>query len=245
MRWSFLLAYFLGLFLFLPQAEARPAVANSVYPEKIELVTWNIPLMVEAKDKGLFIELVREISKRTKKEIQISVQSSNQALMTFSSNKVHGFFPANNLQLSKNMVASAPFYVKNDYVFFRKDKRLTTVKDLEGKKVGLTFRYFYDAEILNNKKIRIEYADDDFVNMKKLGEGLIDAFIVEERSGVKALQESGYTNIDFDKKSRVSAKPIYFAFENSPQGVALKDLFDGALAEMKKDGSLDRLFSKK
>ncbi|KYG64150.1 hypothetical protein AZI86_14125 [Bdellovibrio bacteriovorus] len=235
----------MGFFLVLYEAQARTAVANSVYPAKIELVTWTIPLMVESKDKGLFVELVREIGKRNKKDIGVSVQSAGQALMSFSSSKVHGYFPAHIMSLSKNMIATTPFYTKNDYVFFRKDKRLTSIKDLEGKKVGLTFRYFYDPEILNNKKIRVEYADDDFINMKKLGDGLIDAFVVEERSGIKALQESGFTNIEFDKASKLSSKSIHFAFENSAQGAALRDLFDKTLNEMKKDGSLDRLFATK
>lgn len=243
MRWNFLIAYFLGFILYPYEAQARTVVASSAYPQKIELVTWNIPLMVESKDKGLFIELVREIGKRTKKDIQISVQSASQALMSFSSNKVHGYFPAHILSLSKNMIATTPFYTKNDYVFFRKDQRLTGIKDLEGKKVGLTFRYFYDPEILNNKKIRVEYADDDFINMKKLGDGLIDAFVVEERSGIRALQESGFANIDFDKTNKLSSKSIHFAFENSAQGTALRDLFDKTLSDMKKDGSLDRLFA--
>lgn len=221
------------------------ASPSPALPPKIFLATWHIPLMVENEHKGLFIDLVREISRRTKKPIEISVQPVGQALMAFSNKKVHGYFPAHTLSLAKNAMATSAFYTKTDYIFFKKDLPLRTLKDLEGRKVGLTFRYFYDPEILSNKKILFEYADDDFINMKKLGQGLIDAFVVEERSGLKALQESGFTNISFEKDKALSSKSIYFAFENTPQGAALCDLFDQTLAQMKKDGYLDRLFSVK
>lgn len=242
MRWFYLIASCLVFFALLCETHARNPSPAPV-PGKIDLLTWNIPLFVESKDKGLFIKLVREIGKRSKKEINVTVMPPGSALMAFSNNKAHGYFPAHELSMAKEAHPSLPFYLKKDYIFFRKENRLVTIKDLEGKKVGLTFRYFYDPQILANKKIRIEYADDDFANMKKLGAGKIDAFVVEERSGIKVLQESGFTNIDFDRNFPLSEKTIFFAFQGTAHGEAIRDLFNKYLEELKADGTLERLFS--
>lgn len=209
----------------------------------IELVTWPIPLMTEGPNKGLFFELVSEIQRRSKKKIKVTLQNRGQALVDFSNGKYHGVFPAHALSTTKGAYKSSPFYLRKDFIFYQKSKQLTKIQDLEGKKVGLTFRYTYDPQILNNRKIRFEYGDDDFSNMKKLGEGKIDAFIVEEKSGRRALQQSGYSNITYDSKQPLGSLAVYFAFEESAQGERYQRLFNKYLEDMKKDGFLDRLFS--
>ncbi|UXR63551.1 transporter substrate-binding domain-containing protein [Bdellovibrio bacteriovorus] len=217
-----------------------PAV---VLAKPLVLATFTIPLMVETPDKGLFISLTREIAKRNSRAVDIVVLPTGKTLLAFSNAKVDGFFPALDVYVPKTSAKSSPFYHKVDYVFYRKSSPLRSIKDLEGKKVGLTFRYPYGKDLINNKKIKFEYAADDVLNMRKLGQGLIDAFVVEERSGLKALQLSGERGIEFDKTQPLSEQTVYYAFHDNEEGRKLAALFSKTIEDMKKDGSLDRVLT--
>lgn len=73
--------------------------------------------------------------------------------------------------------------------------------------VGITLGYPCVKEVAESKDFTVAPAADDVTNMKKLGAGRLDVFVVEERSGLKALQESGQTNIEYDKTVPLS-RPI-------------------------------------
>ncbi|MFV8259001.1 substrate-binding periplasmic protein [Bdellovibrio bacteriovorus] len=228
-----LIANVSALLLLTSIASAKPIV----------MATFAIPLMVESPEKGLFVNLTREIAKRNSRQVEILVYPTGKTLLAFTNNKVDGFFPALDVYVPQSSAKSSAFYRKVDYVFYKKDKPLRSLKDLEGKKVGLTFRYPYVRELIGNKKIRFEMAADDVLNMKKLGKGLIDAFVVEERSGLKALQLSGQKQIEFDRSQPLSEQVVYYAFQDNEDGKRLADIFSRTIETMKKDGSLDRVLT--
>nr|WP_295899231.1 transporter substrate-binding domain-containing protein [uncultured Bdellovibrio sp.] len=207
------------------------------------LATFPIPLMVENTEKGLFINLTKEIAKRNNRDISIVVYPTGKTLLAFSNNKVDGIFPALDVYIPKLSVKTAPFYYKTDYIFYKKGRPFKTLKDLEGHKVGLTFRYPYVQELVQNKKINFEFATDDVLNMKKLGRGTIDAFVVEQRSGIKALQLSGEKDIEFDKNKPLSQQVVFYAFQNTEEGKMLAEVFSKTIESMKKDGSLSRVLA--
>ncbi|MCC7152616.1 MAG: hypothetical protein IT501_11455, partial [Rubrivivax sp.] len=53
--------------------------------------------------------------------------------------------------------------------------------------VGITLGYPCVKEVAESKDFTVAPAADDVTNMKKLGAGRLDVFVVEERSGLKAL----------------------------------------------------------
>lgn len=209
----------------------------------LRMATFPIPLMVESDTKGVFISLTREIAKRGHVEMQIEVSPTAKTLLDFSTNKVDAFFPALDVYTPKNTSRTSSFYTKVDFVFSKKDKNLNTMKDLEGKKVGLTFRYPYARELTQNKKIDFEFADDDVSNMNKLASGAIDAFIVEERSGLQALALSGKTNIHYAKGKPLSKQEVFYAFQDNEDGRGMVEIFNRAIEAMRKDGTFDRLMN--
>ncbi|KHD88770.1 MAG: amino acid ABC transporter substrate-binding protein [Bdellovibrio sp. ArHS] len=217
-------------------------VSEGVWAKTIEFATLPIPLLVESSERGLFVNLTKEIAKRSKKQIHISVYPTGKALVAFSSHKVQVFFPGMEAFVPKKYVRSSAFYFKVDHIFFKKGRAVNSIKDLEGKKVGLTFRYVYAKELVQNKKIKFEYAADDILNMRKLAQGQIDAFVVEARSGLKALQLSGEKDIEFDKDAPLSEQEVFYAFHDDEEGKELAQIFTRAIDAMKKDGSLERIF---
>jgi polar amino acid transport system substrate-binding protein len=79
--------------------------------------------------------------------------------------------------------------------------------------------------------------------MKKLAAGRIDAFVVEEKSGLEALKKSGETSVTYDSSKPLSHQAVYFAFKNGPDGKSAADAFSKALGDMKKDGAFGKIMS--
>lgn len=229
-----LLRVFLPLFFVAPIVLAAKTVKMATYP---------IPLMVESNEKGLFIKLTKELSNRTNQKIHIQVKPASKSILAFSTGEVDAIFPGLDVILPKSCAKSEAFYYKTDFIFYRKNKPYKDIKDLEGKKVGLTFRYPYVRELTGNKKIKFEMSPNDVVNMKKLAQGHIDAFVAEERSGLEALNLSGEKDIAYDKEKPLSKQSVYFAFQSTPEGEQLAEKFSKAINEMKKDGSFDRILN--
>lgn len=207
----------------------------------INLAAFPIPLFVEGPDKGLFVTLTREIARRNNHTVNISVLPKARTILKFSNNEVHGFFPANNDSLLKSALRTVPFYTKVDYVFFRKSNPLRTIAELENRKVGLTFRFSYLEDLTSNKNIKFEYAADEILNMKKLGRGLLDAFVAEERSGLQALKRSGEKDIAFDRKKPLFSQEIFYAFHDNEEGRGLALAFSKTITAMKNDGTLNKI----
>lgn len=216
-------------------------ISSQVSAKPLRFVTFTIPLMVENRDKGLFIELTKEIAKRNNLDVSIDLMPPAKSFLAFSGGQAEALFPALEGDTPKNGARSVAFYEKVDFVFYREGHPFYTVKDLSGKKVGLTFRYRYAHEILDNKKIHFEYADDDVTNMKKLSRGELDAFIAEERSGIKALQVSGAKNIQYKNSQPISREAVFYAFQDSEEGRSLAQRFSKTIAKLKSEGLFDQI----
>jgi polar amino acid transport system substrate-binding protein len=212
----------------------------------LRMGTYPIPKMVESEDRGVFIDLAREVAKRAGYVLDLEIAPPPRIVGDFSQGKFDGFFPALDVLLVFGAAAkSSPVYTKQDFAFFRKEgAELRTIEDLEGKRVGITRGYPYAAELMSNRKILFDSADDDVTNMKKLASGRIDAFVVEERNGLEALKKSGGVSVTYDATKPISRQAVYFAFKSTPEGKSAAEAFSRALGEMKKDGSLAKILSR-
>jgi polar amino acid transport system substrate-binding protein len=218
---------------------ASPLMASS-----LKIGSYPIPKMVESKDKGVFVDLTKEVAKRAGVSFELELAPPPRTVESFSKGMIDGFFPALDVLISGPVAKSAPIYTKVDFAFFKKGAtNLKTIAELEGKKVGITRGYPYDAALMSNKKIIFDPADDDVTNMKKLAAGRIDAFVVEEKSGLEALKKSGETTITYDSGKPLSKQAVYYAFKKSADGQKAADGFSKALEEMKKDGTFGKIMS--
>jgi polar amino acid transport system substrate-binding protein len=207
--------------------------------------TFLIPLMVEDADHGVFVELFKEVAKRTGEDFELAVYPTQRTQKLFHDGELDGFFPASDKSAGEKAAKSAPFYSKNNVVFVRKGTPyIYKTAQLEGKKVGLTKGYTYSEDILTNPNITLEYADSDVINMRKLSKERIDAFIVEEQSGLKALVESGVADIVYDPEKPLSGIRIFFAFQATEEGQTIAEKFSKALVDMKANGTFETIMSK-
>ena len=218
--------------------------AASSFAKDVDIGTFPIPLMVESPDKGVFVELTQAIAKASGQKVNISVNPPKRTVEQFSRKEIDCFFPALDVMLPGKAAKSGNIYVKQDFAFYQKGKKLTKLDEMKGKNVGITLGYPYAKEVTENKDIVLSSANDDITSMKKLGLGRIDVFIVEEKSGLKALAESGQANIEYDKTTPLSKQDVYYACQDTPEGRATADKISAALKQMQSDGSFGAIMSK-
>lgn len=236
---AFLLTFFV-MFLMMTPLQSFPE------QKSLKIGTFPIPLMVESPDSGVFIDLVKEIAKRADVKLEIVVEPPKRTIANFESGALGCFFPALDVSVPKKVEASSEIYTKKDFAFVLKSKPVPkSVFDIEGKTVGLTLGYPYVDEIAKNPKIKIDFASSDELNIKKLVYGRFDAFIVEEKSGLKALEnEKVRDQVAYDKNFPLSQQKVYFAFQPGDEGKALAFKFSEVLDSMKKDGTLAAIMKK-
>lgn len=208
------------------------------------LGTFTIPKMVESEEKGLFIDVVREIETRIGQQFTIKILSPKRTIKAFEDGEIFGFFPGTEgrVRQIKNVVTSLVFYVKRDLIFSKKGVSLTSIEALEGKKVGVTSGYIYAQELMSNPNITFVKSDSDAISMKNLAIGRLDAFVVEEFSGLTALEDCDCADdVTYDPTAVIASQAVSFAFQATEQGRALAEEFSMAIREMKHDGSLQRI----
>ncbi|RON67167.1 ABC transporter substrate-binding protein [Pseudomonas fluorescens] len=207
----------------------------------INLVTFPIPGHVENESKGLFIELTREVARRAGTDISISVVPPLRAIDAYFDGRYAVLFPALDVTFAPGQPITRTkesIDCKEDFVFTKKDSPLLkTLDDLKGKHVGITRGYPYARAITDNKDIFIEVAVSDETNIRKLIAGHLDAFVLDEKTGVQAFRTLGLvTQMQYDPRLPVSQQDVYYAFQNTIDGERLAARFSRALTQMKISG---------
>ncbi|MFV0934176.1 substrate-binding periplasmic protein [Pseudomonas jessenii] len=207
----------------------------------INIVTFPIPGHVESESKGLFIELTHEVAHRAGTDIAINVLPPLRAVHEYFDGSYAVLFPALDVTFAPGQPitrTAESIDCKEDFVFTRKGSQLLkTLDDLKGKHVGITRGYPYAREITENKEMIIEAAASDETNIRKLIAGHLDAFILDEKTGVQAFQDLGLVaQMQYAPKVPVSRQDVYYAFQNTADGEALAAKFSLALNQMKASG---------
>lgn len=221
---------------------------NSYAADKVVFGTFPIPAMVVDSNTGVFIELTREITKRANMDIEFTIAPPKRTFKSFFEEKVDAVFPALDVNFPtgiRPVKSDEIIYVKVDYVFTKKGTPfLKTLQDLEGKKIGITFGYPYASELISNNLITLDTAPTDEMNTKKLIKGRLDAFVVEEKSGVKAFRNAGLEpQMQYDPKVPLSKQDVYYAFQNSEKGRKMAKRLSEILKQMKADGTFQKIMS--
>jgi polar amino acid transport system substrate-binding protein len=214
--------------------------------ETLTIATFPIPLMVESKDEGVFIALTQALAKEAGFELTIRVLPPQRTLQEFSANKIDGVFPALSVTMPGSYERSDLIYVKRDYAFTVKgNPPLETIADLSGKHVGITSGYPYAKKLTTDKSIHLDVANSDDQNVKKLLAGRVNAFVVEEKSGLKAFMNNGSHNkISYNPAQSLSEQDVFYAFQKNVRGKVLAEKISAALVVLKENGTFARIMAK-
>lgn len=218
-----------------------PAGAQ-VPAQRTAFVTFPIPVHVEGPTRGLFVQVVREASDLAKlPTIHIEVMPPPRALRSFGAGESDALFPALDVSVepgSPIVRTTEALDCKEDFVFTRKGAQAyTTLDELRGKRVGITRGYPYAREVTANKNFVIDEALSDEANIRKLMAGRIDAFVLDEKTGLKAFEALELTaQMQYDPSKPVSRQEVYVAFRDTPGGRVLAKQFSDGLRKLKSSG---------
>ncbi len=84
--------------------------------------------------------------------------------------------------------------------------------------------------------------DNDITGMKMLSLGRLDAFIAEEKSGLKAIKSAEITNIQYDPENSVENNSAYFIFQQNSEGELLSRRFSEIIIKLKQEDIYKKIF---
>lgn len=226
---------------------AETATLHSTAAKEYTIGAFYIPGLIIDKKNGKFIEIHHQIIQAVKYKTALKICPAERVIQRFINKEIIGFFPgsATSFQREKKnipFIKTVPFFEKKEFLFTRTtDSIISKLEELNGKTADLTRGYPYPPQLLANKKIKFEYAKTDVQNFKKLSSGRIDAFPVEEKSGVAALEKSGAVNIRYDKDSPIFVKSIFYYFQDTPEGKQLAQAFNHEIQRLEQKGVLKKI----
>ena len=204
------------------------------------IATFEIPqVVVKNKDgtySGDIYLLAKRIFRKIDPKIKIIVVPPKRATHWFQSGKIAGFFPAIKGTVGKAPLYSDVFAKKIDYIYYREEMKASSLKELYGKRVGLTRGYPYDKSVIGIQKILWSKAHTDLANLKKLQAGRIDYFLCEAMTCNRALAKEKISGIGYDEKHPISVQKGYFAFQNTSTGKSLAKQLNRQLKAVIKSG---------
>lgn len=202
-----------------------------------------IPYFVESPEKGQFVELLRAAAERAEIDLEIKLYPKKRALGLFQISVVDVLMPHSSAGVDVPSLKSVPILNKRDFVFVRKGTPIpTTVKELEGRRIGLTSQYAYPKSLTGNENIEFSRApNSDLESVKMLSIGRFDGSIIEERSGLKAISEAGVSNIVYDQKHPINELNVWILFSKSPCGLFYQEKINAAFQAMIADGEWDTI----
>lgn len=129
---------------------------------------------------------------------------------------------------------SDPYYRSGAQLFVKKGSPISSIKELDGKKVGVTLGTTYETWVRENiagAEIRTYKGVPDMI--LEISNGRIDGFITDKIVGALAIKKNGVPialagELLYEEKMGIALR------QNNPE---LKAAMNAALAEMKSDGT--------
>ncbi len=193
---------------------------------------------------NIYYELARRMAERGV-NLKLLVVPLKRSVKLFDSGKVDMMFAA---VLRRSSVShgksfqSFPYISPGGYLIFtRKDQpKLSEVKQLEHKRVGVVAGFGLPAGATKNKKIKFLEVRRGVQNFRMLEAGRIDAILTFARIGLSTMKKSGVSKIHYGKEF----KKLYVGarFPDKKDTDLLLIAANISIAEMFKDGTYEKLF---
>lgn len=210
--------------------------------EKITIVSYYIPLLVEDEENGAFVKLLQEAAARSGIDYSLTLYPTKRAMRLFEDNKVMGIMPALLPTLAKDAALTEQIFSKQIHGFVRRgDTVPATVAELEGKRIGLVRGFSYPRSILYNEKIVVDYADTTDSSLKKLADERIDVAVVDGHTAKRAILRLDIQGLKYDLSRILHSQPAFMAFQPTAEGKRIARQLSAAIVSMKEDGTFDAI----
>lgn len=239
---------------FLPRVRLTGLLALSVvacaWGQSITVVTeeyppYNFQDAATNKISGMATEVVEEILKRTKLDYKLGIYPWARAYqMAQDAPNVLIYSIGRNEKretLFKWVDVIAPYDVYLYRLKSRPEIKVSTVEDIRRFKIGAV-RDDVRAQYLEKAQVQLDLVIDDSANAKKLASQRIDMFPIDALAVVALYKREGLDPASVVKVFKLEALSVglYMAFSKQTSDELVRDC-KTALAEIKKDGTFDRI----
>ena len=151
----------------------------------------------------------------------------------------------------KEVLFSTPIVYASNVFFHHKDLPFSwdSLEDLSGLRIGITKGYSYGESFREARKLfnlRVSEANTDLDNVRRLVDGKIDLFLVEQKVGRHILDQhyAWQSNHFVADEKPLFREPLHLIVGKShPQGESLLKSVDKAIEALKSDGRYQTLIS--
>lgn len=225
-------------------------IAPAEEPLLINVDGGNPPFMYEqgGRAEGIYPKIISAAFARIGQPVIIEAKPWRRGLSEIDEGKagVGGIY--RNEERDRKYDFSVPIMRENVAVYFCSDRPLVFrgIHDLKGKKVGVLRGWSYGNEFDAARKagfFSVDESPSDRANLLKLTAGRLDVVLSIEESGRAVIVAEALTGIE---RSSVflTSNYAYLAFSKTKSKKALLEKFNRAIAEMRQDGSFDRIVAK-
>ena len=219
-----------------------PCVAAA---ETVRLGSFQIPLLVESADSGMFVDVARAVAQQVGVDLEVVFLPTQRTRELFERGEVDGYFPALASSLNTPHAASIPFSTKRVYAFTLAGKTVpSSAAEFKGLQIGITEGFTYPQALLNVDGAFYQATNTDPQNLAKLLAGRIDVFLGDEISTLEAIRQAGAQGqVAYDSHKALAVYPIFFAFTDTPRGHSLAGRFSAAIRVLNEQGVISRILS--
>jgi polar amino acid transport system substrate-binding protein len=210
----------------------------------------NPPFMYakDSKAAGLYPTLLGKIFQRADIQAEFKAYPWKRVLSLGEKGKAGiGGIYKNNERL-KIYDYSEPIFSEKLVLYINKEKAFSynSVEDLKGKKIGVVLGWSYGKEFdeaRKNNLFTVEEIPEDLTNFKKLAAGRIDCLIAIELAGQTIIKDENMQNVIVPAETPIAVNDTYLVFSKAAKKKDILDKFNGALAQMKGDGSYEKVIA--
>ncbi|MTI70612.1 MAG: amino acid ABC transporter substrate-binding protein [Firmicutes bacterium] len=194
---------------------------------------------------GFDVEVWKEIGRRIDKKIEFKTSAFSGLFGMLDINKLNTI--ANQITITKER--KKKYLFTEPYVYYgaqlvvkKGNNTISSLKDLKGKKVGVSLGSNYEQiirEFDKNNKIEVVTYEDFQGSLQDVSLGRIDAVLNDRLAGIIAIEESGL-NLQLGGKP-VKLMKNAFPFVKNNKNKNLINEINKVIAEMKKDGTLTEI----
>ncbi len=208
----------------------------------------NPPFMFQEKGEaqGLYPSLIQAVFQRLGSQAAINAYPWKRALAMGETAKagIGGIYK--NSERLKIFDYSDPIYVEKLLLYIRKGKNIEfqALTDLKGKNIGIIRGWSYGNEFDQARRaglFTVEEVGNDDANFKKLLLDRVAGVIAIDLAAARLIQQNNYQTKIEALSRPVAVNETYLVFAKISQKTDLLVRFNTALAEMKRDGSYERI----
>lgn len=219
----------------------------------LDVVTLQYPpyeYLEDGEVKGVAVEIVKEVFKRMKRPINISLYPWDKSLDMIKMGEADAIFsifktPEREAFANYSHEVLIPqvialFVTKDSHIVF--DGDLTKLsKYTFGVVRTVSYGSIFDDAVKNGVIQSIETSETGEENMKKLLQGRFDVLISNRYGALVIVKRMNKTDRVRELAPAIQSVPSYIAFSKKRRLTSLRDEFDIILRNMKNDGTYDKI----